>query len=202
LLKPKFGPEWPLNNVSRPGLRSLSVTAASCIIVLELDILSVLFSFRIAASVFPDAMRSYRNIFWRTFAGSVVPRMLSAAISVAYGFLSYVQVSVIFSDAPAYSAAMVLRNEFSWMWVLRLAVGRWDHLTGSHSFHTLISNFITGTDRPYCSRKVCLSRPYNTGYRVKYPVFARILALCRPINLTYPIRQLYISGYSAYSCLI
>jgi hypothetical protein len=37
---------------------------------------------------------------------------------------------------------------------------------------------------------------------VEYLFFARILALCRPINLTNPIRQLYTSGYSAYSCLI
>jgi hypothetical protein len=37
---------------------------------------------------------------------------------------------------------------------------------------------------------------------VKYTVFAQILALCRPIDFTNPIRQLYSSGYSAYSCLI
>jgi hypothetical protein len=37
---------------------------------------------------------------------------------------------------------------------------------------------------------------------VKYYVFAQILALCRPINLPNPIRQLYSSGYYAYSCLI
>jgi hypothetical protein len=37
---------------------------------------------------------------------------------------------------------------------------------------------------------------------VKYYVFAQILALCRPSNLPNPIRQLFTSGYSAYSCLI
>jgi hypothetical protein len=37
---------------------------------------------------------------------------------------------------------------------------------------------------------------------VKYTVFAQILALCRPINLTNQIRQLHSSVYSAYSCLI
>jgi hypothetical protein len=37
---------------------------------------------------------------------------------------------------------------------------------------------------------------------VKYYVFAQIFALCRPINLPNPIRQLYTSGYSTYSCLI
>jgi hypothetical protein len=37
---------------------------------------------------------------------------------------------------------------------------------------------------------------------VKYYVFALILALCRPIQFTNPIRQLYSSGDSAYSCLI
>jgi hypothetical protein len=37
---------------------------------------------------------------------------------------------------------------------------------------------------------------------VEYHVFAIILALCRSIQSTNPIRQLYTSGYSAYSCLI
>jgi hypothetical protein len=37
---------------------------------------------------------------------------------------------------------------------------------------------------------------------VEYPVFAIILALCRSIQSTNPIRQLYTSDYSAYSCLI
>jgi hypothetical protein len=37
---------------------------------------------------------------------------------------------------------------------------------------------------------------------VKYHVFAQILALCGAIKSTNPIRQLYSSGYSAYSCLI
>jgi hypothetical protein len=45
-------------------------------------------------------------------------------------------------------------------------------------------------------------KAYNTRYEVKYHVFAIILALCRPIQSTNPIRQLYSSGYSAYSCLI
>jgi hypothetical protein len=37
---------------------------------------------------------------------------------------------------------------------------------------------------------------------VEYLFYARIIALCRPINLTNPIRQLYTSVYSAYSYLI
>jgi hypothetical protein len=37
---------------------------------------------------------------------------------------------------------------------------------------------------------------------VEYLFFARILALCRPINVTNAIRQLYTSVYAAYSCLI
>jgi hypothetical protein len=37
---------------------------------------------------------------------------------------------------------------------------------------------------------------------VEYHVFAIILALCRSVQSTNPIRQLYTSGYSAYSCLI
>jgi hypothetical protein len=37
---------------------------------------------------------------------------------------------------------------------------------------------------------------------VKYHVFAIILALCQSIQSTNPIRQLYTSVYSAYSCLI
>jgi hypothetical protein len=64
--------------------------------------------------------------------------------------------------------------------------------------------YITGTDRrtvraqtiSYCCKA------YNTVYAVKYLFFARILALCRPINLTNPIRQLYTLVYSAYSYLI
>jgi hypothetical protein len=47
-----------------------------------------------------------------------------------------------------------------------------------------------------------LTHPFNARYAVKYHVFAIILALCRSINLTNPIRQLYTSVYSAYSCLI
>jgi hypothetical protein len=42
--------------------------------------------------------------------------------------------------------------------------------------------FITGTDR-----RARLDASFNTGYRVKHPVFAPILALCRPINFTNPI---------------
>jgi hypothetical protein len=37
---------------------------------------------------------------------------------------------------------------------------------------------------------------------VEYLFFAQNLALCQPINLTNPIRQLYTSVYSADSCLI
>jgi hypothetical protein len=64
--------------------------------------------------------------------------------------------------------------------------------------------YITGTDRPYCSRKDCLGlkQAYNARYAVEYLFFARILALCRQIKSTIPIRQLYTLGYSAYSCLI
>jgi hypothetical protein len=47
-----------------------------------------------------------------------------------------------------------------------------------------------------------LTQPFNTGYRVKYPDFALILALCQAIKSTSPIRQLYASGYSAYRCMI
>jgi hypothetical protein len=47
-----------------------------------------------------------------------------------------------------------------------------------------------------------MTRPYNARYLVKYHVFAQILALCRAIKSTNPIKQLYSSGYSAYSCLI
>jgi hypothetical protein len=90
--------------------------------------LPALFSFRIAASVFPDFVGLYWNIFWRTSAGSVVPRMLSAAVSVACWLSLYGQVSVMSVDAPAYSVVMVLRNAASWMWVLSLVVGLGDHL--------------------------------------------------------------------------
>jgi hypothetical protein len=43
-----------------------------------------------------------------------------------------------------------------------------------------------------------LTRPYNTGYQVKYHVFFSNFSTVS----TNPIRQLYSSGYSAYSCLI
>jgi hypothetical protein len=40
--------------------------------------------------------------------------------------------------------------------------------------------YITGTDRRSVRAQTVLSllRPFNTGYRVKYPFFARFLALC------------------------
>jgi hypothetical protein len=72
---------------------------------------------------------------------------------------------------------------------------------GPHSFHRLISNLITGTDRR-ARTVLSLMRPYNTRCAVKYPFFAQILTLCRAIKSTNPIRQFYSSGYSAYSCLI
>jgi hypothetical protein len=64
--------------------------------------------------------------------------------------------------------------------------------------------YITGTDRRTVRAQTVLDcfKAYNTRYAVKYTVFAQILALCRPINLTNPIRQLSSLGYSAYSCLI
>jgi hypothetical protein len=77
-------------------------------------------------------------------------------------------------------------------------------LARSRSLYARISKYITGKDR-HSVRAQTVSycfEAYYTGYRLKYYVFARILALCQPINLTNPIRQLYSSGYSAYSCLI
>jgi hypothetical protein len=77
-------------------------------------------------------------------------------------------------------------------------------MAGSKWIPARYPKYITGTDRRTVRAQTVLSltQPYNTGYRVKYRVFAQILALCRPINVTNPIRQLYSSGYSAYSCLI
>jgi hypothetical protein len=64
--------------------------------------------------------------------------------------------------------------------------------------------YITGTDRRTVRAQTVwsLSQPSNARYAVEYHVFAIILALCRSIQSTNPIRQLYTSGYSAYSCLI
>jgi hypothetical protein len=77
-------------------------------------------------------------------------------------------------------------------------------MAGSEWIPAQYPKFISGTDIRTVPAQTVLSltQPYNTGYRVKYRVFALILALCRPINVTNPIRQLYSSDYSAYSCLI
>jgi hypothetical protein len=63
---------------------------------------------------------------------------------------------------------------------------------------------ITGTDRRSVRAKTVLDcfKANNMVYAVKYYFFAQILALCRPINFTSPIRQLYSSCYSTYSFLI
>jgi hypothetical protein len=90
--------------------------------------LSVLLPYRIADSVLSDFVGLYWNIFWRTSVGSVVPRMLSAAVSVVCGLLSYMQVSVMSGDVPEYSVVMVVRNVASWMWVLSLVLGLGNHL--------------------------------------------------------------------------
>jgi hypothetical protein len=68
----------------------------------------------------------------------------------------------------------------------------------------VIHNISLGrTDGNVSARTVLSLTPlYNTGYWVKYHVFDQILALCRAIKSTNPIRQLYSSGYSVYSCLI
>jgi hypothetical protein len=52
-----------------------------------------------------------------------------------------------------------------------------------------ISKYTTGTDRRTVRTKTVLSltQPFNTKYRVKYPFFAPILALCQAINFTDPI---------------
>jgi hypothetical protein len=70
--------------------------------------------------------------------------------------------------------------------------------------HAQYPKYITGTDRRTVRAHTVLrlDTSFNTRYAVKYLFFARILALCRPVNLTNPIRQLYTSVYSAYSCLI
>jgi hypothetical protein len=49
-----------------------------------------------------------------------------------------------------------------------ISLGRTDALSTHRLFRTVLS----------------LSRPYNTGFCVKYPVFARILALCRAQIIT------------------
>jgi hypothetical protein len=70
--------------------------------------------------------------------------------------------------------------------------------------HAQYPKYITGTDR-HTIRAQTVSdwfKAFNARYAVEYLFFARILALCRPINVTNPIRQLYTSLYSAYSCLI
>jgi hypothetical protein len=90
--------------------------------------LSVLLPYRIADSVLSDFVGLYWNIFWRTSVGSVVPRMLSAAVSVVCELLSYMQVSVMSGDVPEYSVVMVVRNVASWMWVLSLVLGLGNHL--------------------------------------------------------------------------
>jgi hypothetical protein len=48
--------------------------------------------------------------------------------------------------------------------------------------------YITGTDRRYCPRTdyFKLDAAFNTGYRVRYPYFAQILALCRAQGITIP----------------
>jgi hypothetical protein len=77
-------------------------------------------------------------------------------------------------------------------------------LAGSEWIPVQYPKYITGTDRRTVRAQTVLDcfKAYNTRYAVKYTVFARILALCQPINLTNPIRQLYSWVYSAYSCLI
>jgi hypothetical protein len=75
---------------------------------------------------------------------------------------------------------------------------------GSKGIPARYPKYITGTYRRTVRAHTVLDcfKAYNTRYAVKYTVFARILVLYRPINLTNPIRQLYTSGYSVYSCLI
>jgi hypothetical protein len=70
--------------------------------------------------------------------------------------------------------------------------------------HAQYPKYITGTDRRTVRAQTVSDcfKAYNTVYAVKYLFFAQNLALCRPINLTNPIRQFYTSVYSAYSCLI
>jgi hypothetical protein len=70
----------------------------------------------------------------------------------------------------------------------------------SHSFHMLISNYFTETDRHSVVTRIVYA--IKLVKLVKYYVFVQILALCRKVNLTNPIRQLYTSSYSVYSCLI
>jgi hypothetical protein len=53
-----------------------------------------------------------------------------------------------------------------------------------------IELYITGTDRRTVRAPTVLSltQPFNTGYRVKYPVFARILAQSQDQIITNPNR--------------
>jgi hypothetical protein len=64
--------------------------------------------------------------------------------------------------------------------------------------------YITGTDRRTVRAQTVLrlDASFNTRYAVKYYVFAPILALCRSIQSTNPIRQLYSLVNTAYSCQI
>jgi hypothetical protein len=54
--------------------------------------------------------------------------------------------------------------------------------------HVVVWKYITGTDRRSVRGQTVLSlpRPFNTGYRVKYHIFARILAVCRARAITNP----------------
>jgi hypothetical protein len=77
-------------------------------------------------------------------------------------------------------------------------------VAGSRWIPARYPKYMTGTDIRSVRAQTLLSltQAYNTGDRAKYPVFAIILALCRSIQSTNKIRQLYTLGYSAYSCLI
>jgi hypothetical protein len=61
-------------------------------------------------------------------------------------------------------------------------------MAGSGSNHGVIWKYITGTDRRYCPRTdyFKLDATFNTGYRVRYPFFAQILAVCRARAITIP----------------
>jgi hypothetical protein len=47
-----------------------------------------------------------------------------------------------------------------------------------------------------------LSRPFNTGYRVKYPFFARFLALCRARGVTIPTICMGSSHFMTPMCIV
>jgi hypothetical protein len=70
--------------------------------------------------------------------------------------------------------------------------------------HAQYPRYITGTDRRTVRAQTVSDcfKAFNARYAVEYLFFAQILALCRPINVTNPIRQLYTLLYSTYSCLI